>query len=98
MALHWKNVAQSLHEMIPFMVTSGMGPPKLSGTRVFEALLIALSAGAMSAFATIYVTSAVLSVKIEHLKTEADAMRAEVKEINLRTIDLMLHKCPGPQH
>lgn len=94
MAYYWQDIAQSLHNFTPFMVTSSLGPPKLSGTRVFEAILIAVIAGAASAFATLYVTSAILTVKIEHLKAEADAMRTEIREINQRTIELMLNKCP----
>jgi hypothetical protein len=98
MALHWRDIAHSLHEMTPFVVAANMAPPRLSGTRIIEAVLIALSAGVMSAVGTVYVTTPVLAVKIEHLKSDNDAMRTELKEINMRTIDLMLHKCPGPQH
>jgi hypothetical protein len=72
-----------------------MASPRLSGTRIVEAILIAVCAGAMSAVGTIYVTTPVLAVKIEHLSRDLETIRAEIAVVNQRTVDTLIRKCPS---
>ena len=72
---------EKLANILPFMLAVGATPPQLSYKRIIEGLIISVVAGVASGFVAMYVTQAILTVKIEAVETQVVELKMELRQI-----------------
>ncbi len=65
---------------IPFM-TDPEHPPKLSATRIVEAVVIAVVAAVIASMGSSYFTVAAMRVEIDGIKTSMGEVKADVRDL-----------------